>query len=162
MKVKKTKNQARGLVSLMVLILAGSVAWAQNPKPSGYVGSDTCMPCHEAEYENFTKYARKSHSFQSVQIMQKGLTAEELRGCYTCHTTGYGEVSEFEDFDEIPIYLWGIQCETCHGPGKGHPGFGVEFRRVTLGVCRSCHTKDQSPAFHYRSYLLRIGCTIRK
>jgi hypothetical protein len=33
---------------------------------------------------------------------------------------------------------------------------------VTLGLCRNCHTKDQSPTFNYVAYLEKIGCKISK
>jgi hypothetical protein len=132
---------------------------ASIPDDSLYRGAISCKRCH---VRNYNAWLRTGHSKATETIVESIKESTPPGQCLPCHTTGYGEVSEFEDFDEIPIYLWGVQCETCHGPGKGHPGFGVEFRRVTLGICRSCHTKDQSPAFHYRSYLLRIGCTIRR
>jgi hypothetical protein len=51
--------------------------------------------------------------------------------------------------EEIPFSLREVQREVCHGEGKGHLGKkGIE-RKVTLGVCRNCHTKDQSPDFNY-------------
>jgi hypothetical protein len=34
---------------------------------------------------------------------------------------------------------------------------------VTIGICRNCHTKDQSLAFNYiAAYLEKIGCKISK
>jgi hypothetical protein len=62
--------------------------------------------------------------------------------------------------EEIPPYLRGVQCEACHGEGKGHPEKGKLERKVTLGACRNCHTKDQSPTFNYMAYLEKIGCKI--
>jgi hypothetical protein len=132
---------------------------ASIPEGSLYRGAISCKRCH---IRNYNTWLRTGHS-KATETIAESMKKSTFPGeCLPCHTTGYGEAGEYEDFDEIPIYLWGVQCETCHGPGKGHPGFGAKFRRVTLGVCRTCHTKDQSPAFNYRSYLLRIGCAIGK
>jgi hypothetical protein len=46
--------------------------------------------------------------------------------------------------------------------GKGHPGKAGIERKVTPGVCRNCHTKNQSPTFNYIAYLEKIGCKISK
>ena len=139
--------------------LSDSELLASIPKDSLYRGAISCKRCH---IRNYNAWLRTGHSKATQTIVESIKGSTSLGECLPCHTTGYGDVSEYEDFNEIPIYLWEVQCETCHGPGRGHPGFGDKFRRVTLGVCRNCHTKDQSPAFNYRSYLLRIGCTIRK
>jgi len=132
---------------------------ASIPEDSLYRGAISCKRCH---IRNYNAWLKTGHAKATETIVESIKNSTSLGECLPCHTTGYGEVSEYEGFGEIPIYLWGIQCETCHGPGKGHPGFGTKFRRVTLGGCRNCHTKNQSPAFHYKSYLLRIGCTVRK
>jgi hypothetical protein len=132
---------------------------ASIPEGSSYRGAISCKHCH---IRNYNAWLRTGHSKATETIVESIKESTSPGECLACHTTGYGDVDEYDDFSEIPIYLWGVQCETCHGPGKGHPGFSEKLRRVTLGVCRSCHTKDQSPAFNYRSYLLRIGCTVQR
>ncbi len=129
------------------------------PLESLYRGAISCKRCHS---RNYSAWLQTEHAKATETIIENIKESTSPGQCLPCHTTGYGEVDEYEAFTEIPIYLWGVQCETCHGPGKGHPGFSTKFRKVTLGICRNCHTKDQSPAFHYRSYLLRIGCTIQR
>ena len=152
MKMKKGIDQTRGLFYLIFLILTCTMAWAESPNPNAYVGSTTCLPCHEAEYENFRTYARKSQSFQSVIKMKKGLTADEVQGCYACHTTGYGKPGGFVSVEETPE-LKDAGCEVCHGPGGRHaetedPSDIV--RRVTIDVCKKCHTEERVSAFRYR------------
>ena len=149
MKVKKKANQAKGLVYLTFFIFVGSAAWAQNPK---YVGSDACVECHEVEYENFTKYARKAHSFQTLKKMKKGLTSDELKGCYACHTTGYGQPGGFVSLEETPE-LKDAGCEVCHGAGGTH----IETEdpddligSVTIDICQKCHTQERVSAFRYK------------
>jgi DnaJ-class molecular chaperone len=110
------------------------------------------MPCHEQEYENFTKYARKSHSFQSVLKMKKGLTSDEIKQCYVCHTTGYGKSGGFVSLEQTPE-LKDAGCEVCHGPGEQH----IESQdpadlggKVTIEVCQTCHTAERVSAFRYK------------
>ncbi|OGP74220.1 MAG: hypothetical protein A2V86_13890 [Deltaproteobacteria bacterium RBG_16_49_23] len=130
---------------------------ARIPKESPFVGAITCKKCHEVNYRNWlkTKHARAS---QTIVASPKYAQEE----CLMCHSTGYGKMAEYATVDEIPFYLKGVQCESCHGKGKDHPGKGKMDRKVTLGVCRNCHTKDQSPTFNYVAYLEKIGCKITK
>jgi hypothetical protein len=130
---------------------------ARIPKESPLVGAISCKRCHEVNYRNWlrTKHAKAT---QTIAASPK-YSQEE---CLICHSTGYGKIEEFTTVDEIPFYLRGVQCEACHGEGKGHPEKGEIERKVTLGVCRNCHTKDQSPTFNYLAYLEKIGCKLTK
>ena len=151
MKVKKRAHQANVLVCLIFLVFISTSTWAQDAKSRIYAGSDSCLPCHQAEHENYCKYARKSHSFQSVQKMKKGLTLDELKECYACHTTGYGKPGGFVSVEQTPE-LKNAGCEVCHGPGGRH----VETedpdditQKVTIDVCYKCHTEERVGAFRY-------------
>lgn len=132
---------------------------ASIPGESAYRGAISCKNCHK---RNFDAWSATAHARATRTISKAFKKRPPLEDCLICHTTGYGEIKEYRFVEDVPPYLHGVQCEACHGPGKEHPGFGTRFRKVTLGICRNCHTKDQSPAFHYRSYLLRIGCTIQR
>lgn len=154
MKTKRSAKRSRAFFCAMSLIFlcGGAPTWAENPKPRTYVGSTTCLPCHESEYQNFHTYARKSQSFQSVVKMKKGLTPDELQGCYACHTTGYGKPGGFVSIEQTPE-LKDAGCEVCHGPGGRHietQGLSDIIRRVTLDVCKKCHTEERVSAFRYR------------
>ncbi len=130
---------------------------ARIPRDSPFVGALSCKRCHETNYRNWLK---TKHAKASQTIATSPPYAQEE--CLICHSTGYGKMGEYATVEEIPFYLRGVQCETCHGEGKGHPGKGGIERKATLGVCRKCHTKDQSPAFNYTAYLEKIGCKISK
>jgi ribosomal protein L17 len=130
---------------------------ARIPKESPLVGAISCKRCHEVNYRNWLK-TKHAKATQTIATSPK-YSQEE---CLICHSTGYGKIEEFATADEVPFYLRGVQCEACHGEGKGHPGKGGIERKVTLGVCRNCHTKDQSPTFNYLAYLEKIGCKITK
>jgi hypothetical protein len=130
---------------------------ARIPKDSPLVGAISCKRCHEANYQNWLK---TKHAMATQTIGTSPKYAQEE--CLICHSTGYGKIGEYATVEEVPPYLRGVQCESCHGEGKGHPGKGGIERKVTLGICRNCHTKDQSPAFNYLAYLEKIGCKISK
>jgi len=128
---------------------------ARIPKTSSFVGAISCKRCHEVNYRNWLK---TKHAQASQTIAASPKYAQEE--CLMCHSTGYGKVGEYATVEEIPLHLTGVQCEACHGEGKKHPGKGGVERKVTLGICRNCHTKDQSPTFNYMAYLEKIGCKI--
>jgi hypothetical protein len=130
---------------------------ARIPKESPFIGAISCKRCHETNYRNWLK---TKHAKASQTIVTSPQYAQEE--CLICHSTGYGKMGEYATVEEIPFYLRGVQCEACHGEGKGHPGKGGIERKVTLGICRNCHTKDQSPVFNYLAYLEKIGCRISK
>ena len=130
---------------------------ARIPKESPFVGAISCKRCHEANYRNWLK---TKHGKASQTIVASPKYAQEE--CLICHSTGFGKIAEYATVEEIPFYLRGVQCEACHGEGKGHPGKGGIERKVTLGICRNCHTKDQSPTFNYIAYLEKIGCKISR
>ncbi len=128
---------------------------ARIPKTSPLVGAISCKKCHEMNYRAWLK---TKHAKASRTIAASPNYAQEE--CLMCHSTGYGKIAEYLTVSEIPVYLQGVQCESCHGQGRGHPGKGKMERKVTLGVCRNCHTEDRSPAFNYRTYLEKIGCKV--
>ena len=130
---------------------------ARIPKESPFVGAVSCKRCHEVNYKNWLK---TKHAKATQTIVASPKYAQEE--CLICHSTGFGKIAEYATVEEVPFYLRGVQCEACHGEGKGHPGKGGIERKVTLGVCRNCHTKDQSPTFNYIAYLEKIGCKISK
>jgi len=130
---------------------------ARIPKESAFLGAISCKKCHEVNYRNWLK---TKHAKASQTIIASPKYAQEE--CLICHSTGYGKIGEYATVEEIPFYLRGVQCEVCHGEGRGHPEKGKMDRKVTLGACRNCHTKDQSPTFNYMAYLEKIGCKITK
>jgi len=130
---------------------------ARIPKESPLVGAISCKQCHEVNYKNWAN-TRHAKALQTIATSPK-YSQEE---CLICHSTGYGKIADYTIVDEVPFYLRGVQCEACHGEGRGHPKKGGIERKVTLGVCRNCHTRDQSPTFNYLAYLEKIGCKLTK
>lgn len=138
-----------------VTILFCLPARAQAQEVNGYAGSVACQPCHEKQFQAFQGFARKSHSYASVEKMDKGLPPEKIRPCYACHTTGYGKPGGFVSLEQTPE-LKNAGCEVCHGPGKLHiknQDPRLINGTVTVEVCRECHTEERVQAFRYKPIL---------
>ncbi|MDQ7786337.1 MAG: cytochrome c family protein [Thermodesulfovibrionales bacterium] len=119
---------------------------------SVYVGSDVCKKCHKKEYASFMKYAKKSKSYESIERVKKGLTAEEIRGCYACHTTGYEKPGGFVSIEKTP-HLKNAGCEVCHGPGELHvKTINPQHikRHLSVEDCEVCHIEERVRAFRYK------------
>jgi len=119
--------------------------------PARYVGSKKCAACHEENYARYAKYSKKSHSYRSILRMQRGLTAAQKRGCYRCHTTGYGRAGGFVSPAKTPL-LKNVGCESCHGPGSRHVKSEDKkdiTRQVPTKRCNSCHVSARIKAFHH-------------
>jgi len=117
-----------------------------------YVGSEACKVCHESEYKHFVTYAKKSTSFRSIERVKKGLTEDEIKGCFYCHTTGYGKPGGFISIEKTP-HLKNAGCEVCHGPGEFHIRTGSTRdikRRLTIKDCEVCHISERVRAFRYK------------
>lgn len=115
--------------------------------PGQYIGSAGCQSCHEKEYTQFQKHSKKAHSRDRIELMASKLTADELQGCYQCHTTGYGK-GGFTSYNATP-HLADVGCESCHGPGKAHAEAGdpALIRVPTQEDCASCHTNSRMAGF---------------
>ena len=123
-----------------------------------YVGSASCEGCHEKEYSNFMKFAKKAKSDKSVKVMSKKLTPAELKECYACHTTGYGKPGGFVSYEKIPE-LGHAGCEVCHGPGAAHVDSGgaknkiLGKGRMNVKDCEKCHNSERVSNFRFKPML---------
>lgn len=135
------------------IVAADSIARTDETKT--YIGSKACRECHEKEYANFITYSKKSRSFKSIKKMEKKLTLEEYRGCFECHTTGYGKTGGFVSEEKTPE-LMNAGCEVCHGPGSLHAETrDPEFISCNISMenCNTCHNKDRIEAFDFKPLL---------
>ncbi len=140
-----------GLLATAAAIHAGGAA----ERRAFYVGSEACGGCHEAQYTSFTANSKKAHSYENIRKMQKKLAPEEFRGCFKCHTTGYGEPGGFVSIEETPA-LKNPGCEVCHGPGSLHAESGDPADltgRVSLETCAKCHSSERVAAFGFKPML---------
>ena len=150
-----TKKRWALLIFITVVLVLGVCSLAYGIQQTGqnsYVGSLACKECHPEEYENFMTYAKKSISFQSIERQMKHLTPAEIRQCYPCHTTGYGQPGGFVSLEETP-HLKNAGCEVCHGPGAEHVRTGYPVKiigQMSKKDCEVCHISERVKAFKYK------------
>ena len=115
----------------------------QQPK-NGYVSATACQQCHKQEYQ---QWSATRHAFAYETLLKKERYFDA--GCVSCHTTGFGYATGFQIGDSDST-LKGVQCETCHGPGKQHIG-NPKKSNIRSGsdtsLCLQCHDTKHSPGF---------------
>lgn len=142
------------LIVFVSFFQAGNACHAgeDSGQPTTYVGSAACKECHEEAYASFMTYAKKSKSFESIERLRTRLTGEEIKLCYSCHTTGYGKPGGFVSPEKTP-QLKNAGCEVCHGPGSLHvktkdPADIISH--LSKDDCEVCHTSERVKAFRYK------------
>ena len=148
----KGKRVLAGIICTAALLLT-QASVAENR----YVGSEACRDCHEEAYENFHNYAKKAHSFEAIRKMREHLTNEEVKTCYECHTTGYGQPGGFEDEHTTPK-MANAGCEVCHGPGAAHIESEdaddiIGTGKLSKDRCEKCHSRERIQAFNFKPLL---------
>ena len=111
---------------------------------NGYVSASACRACHEQEY---LEWAATRHAFAFETLLKKERYFDPT--CVSCHTTGFGYQTGFQ-IGEASSTLKGVQCETCHGPGKKHVGNPKKTnvrRAADTSLCLNCHDTKHSPGF---------------
>ena len=115
----------------------------QDPQ-NGYVSATACQKCHQQEY---LQWSATRHAFAFETLLKKERYFDA--GCVSCHTTGLGYPTGFQIGDQDST-LKGVQCETCHGPGKQHVGNPKKTNirnGADTGLCLECHDTKHSPGF---------------
>jgi hypothetical protein len=141
-------------IIVCVTILGLTTANILSAEEKSYVGSETCKECHDQQYNNFLKYSKKAHSFDSIKKMEEKLSIEEYQACFECHTTGYNKKGGFVSEVKTPG-LKNPGCEVCHGPGSLHVDTEDpdDIVRVTMESCNACHSGDRIEAFDFKPLL---------
>jgi len=145
---------SRGLSMFIIIVFMIFPVLIQVQAADGdFVGSAKCGECHEEEYDKFKTYSKKSESWHSIEIMASDLTADEIEGCYGCHTTGYGQPGGFVSIQSTP-HLADVGCETCHGSGRAHVESDGDpsliKRKSTETDCAKCHNAERIQIFDFR------------
>ena len=115
----------------------------QNPQ-NGYVSAMACQRCHQQEY---LQWSATRHAFAFETLLKKERYFDS--GCVSCHTTGFGYSTGFQIGDQNSAFK-GVQCETCHGPGKQHVGNPKKSNirsSADTSLCLECHDTKHSPGF---------------
>ena len=116
----------------------------EQQRGNGYVSATACQRCHEQEYQQWTA-TRHAFAYETLLRKERYFDAK----CVSCHTTGFGYQTGFHIGDPDST-LKGVQCETCHGPGKQHVGNPKKSNIRGGGdtsLCLQCHDPEHSPGF---------------
>jgi len=104
-----------------------------------YVGSQACSRCHP---EAFEKWSSTYHSSATKDLSIDH--QEQNPDCLACHAMGLGKPG---GYPQEKVDLSGVQCETCHGPGEGHPPGRLGADPASAETCGKCHGPRDSPMF---------------
>lgn len=129
-------------------------------KIANYMGSNACKVCHLQQYKQWTE---TPHARAFYLLLGKG--AENDPKCLECHVTGLSLPGGYEIGKDNNVDLKNVHCENCHGPGSLHvlasrnSASEKEKKeyintKVTRKMCLECHTKEQSPEFDFKKYLI--------
>jgi len=117
-----------------------------------YVGSSACGMCHKVVYEHWNK---TTHGSSYSTLVKKGYQYDPE--CIKCHTTGYGGVSGFLNFEKYNNLI-NVGCESCHGAGSRHINNITEAYGLTNeSNCMVCHDSEHSPIFQFEEYWRKIA-----
>ena len=154
---------------------------ASAPIEHDYVGVAKCKSCHKKELmgdqihvwrEGPHRLAWESlKSPESLELAAElGLSKppSESEECLACHVTAYGVPPE--RISRPLTQADGVQCESCHGPGRRYrkkkvmsdPERARENGLWSIsdasGICQRCHN-DQSPTFRADRFIREDGST---
>lgn len=173
---------ARAALLALALGLAGAPARADAPESDhAWVGVDKCGRCHKKELlGNQVEAWREgphARAFRTLRTeasrriaRELGLPGppEEAAECLTCHASAFEVPAERLAY---PLELEdGVQCESCHGPGRDYRkktimsdreravGHGLWEADRDPDVCLRCHN-EASPTFDPARYRLPDGTT---
>ena len=116
----------------------------EQQQENGYVSATACQRCHQQEY---LQWSATRHAFAYQTLLKKERYFDA--GCISCHTTGFGYPTGFQ-IGEQDSTLKGVQCETCHGPGKQHVGNPKKSNirsSADTSLCLECHDTKHSLGF---------------
>ena len=115
----------------------------EQDQQNGYVSATACQRCHQQEYLQWSA-TRHAFAYETPAFPLYSIQDVSPR-----HTTGFGYSTGFQIGDHDST-LKGVQCETCHGPGKQHVGNPKKSNirsSADTSLCLECHDTKHSPGF---------------
>ncbi len=124
----------------------------------GYAGADTCKTCHPRQIEFVKKHKHTSAWHALVKSGSDGDVS-----CIVCHSAGFGTDEGVKHISQIKPFT-GVQCESCHGPGRAHTENPEtrSFEKVTPKTCNRCHTLEHSDEKIDSEMMKRFHCPPQK
>jgi Cytochrome c554 and c-prime len=150
--------------------------------PSGYVGSEACMKCHNYAWTVWNPPGAKSGHSKAYDTLVTKAKNPSLREydpeCIVCHTVGFRYQGGFAN-DVATPKLKNVGCESCHGPCEAHvknPNNGAihalinpwkapneetpEQQRKRIlrieGMCQECHDPENDVHWNFAAKWLKI------
>lgn len=125
-------NKVLSIFTCIAIFIMAMTVTGIEKKPSGYVGSSACQPCHSDAYDSW-----KSSKHASVFK----LSPDSSAACKGCHTTGMDALKRTSIEDSVG-------CEACHGPGGDHINSEGDAETIvssnSADICGRCHSGNQS------------------
>jgi len=123
------------------------------PNDLKYVGSKSCKPCHQYEYQ---QWSEKAHARAYATLEKVGSQYDPE--CIICHVVGMEYESGFIS-EQKTAHLKDVGCENCHGPGSEHVRtLGKAKTTQPKSSCLDCHTPEKSSEYagNEQRYLEKI------
>ena len=118
-----------------------------------YVGSKTCVRCHEYEYG---KWSEQAHAGAFATLAKVG--SDRDPECVICHVVGMEYSGGFITEEQTP-HLKDVGCEACHGPGSAHIQTAGQVKTSEPRKnCLNCHTPEHSGEYagHEEEFMRKI------
>jgi hypothetical protein len=168
-----------GAPAAILVLVFSTAASAEGSEAREYVGAKRCRTCHKKEdignqYGVWLESGHaKAHESLSSERAAKWAAAAGVADpltdgkCLRCHVTAYGIPDDrvSRNFDRTA----GVQCESCHGPGKDYRKKKIMMDRelaISKGLvlpkaddCQTCHN-DESPAWDPERYTRPDGTKV--
>jgi DmsE family decaheme c-type cytochrome len=122
---------------LLVLPMFGMPLRAADKVPgtaAQYVGSDTCLTCHEEVYK---KQFEGTPHFQTVK---DGHGCESCHGPGSEHVAGGGDKTKIVSFTGLTRVESSRRCLACHGEGAAQRHSGSSTHQSNEVGCVDCHS----------------------
>jgi DmsE family decaheme c-type cytochrome len=105
----------------------------------GYVGTDTCLTCHDGMDATLT-------GTQHARTLNPRTPAAQ-QGCESCHGPGQAHVNDeagghILKFKSAPADVASATCLSCHNRG-GHAGWEGSVHEARKLACTTCHSVHQ-------------------
>jgi hypothetical protein len=131
-------NLLRSLcLATLASLLCASLSLVAQGRPSGYVGAETCKPCHDELYPSLLDSAHQKLFAE---------TKPEKQGCEACHgpgkahIDGNGDAAKIFRFIDARTPAVRSHCAVCHqdlsGDQHAHP-------QASCLTCHSVHHYQQ-------------------
>jgi DmsE family decaheme c-type cytochrome len=117
-----------------------SPAGQKAANPADYVGSETCVTCHEDVVKGFEK--SNPHSKLALEHGKAGTTCEGCHGAGKAHVDGGGDKTKIFVFTSASAKAVDERCLGCH-QGK-HANFERSAHGEANVSCVSCHSIHKS------------------